>query len=143
MNSITSIAGVPEFELQSVHWKGIEYKFWCRVLTAKQAREIRELSIDKSSVNLIKAQQRPEHLVSACVYIDSDPDKETTKPVVEFVDDDGEHHEVVKAWTIKECAAIKDPLIQKLSKICDEVNKTNLLFGRKEEEEAEEDLGNS
>lgn len=139
---LSDIAATPDFELSYIHWKGTELKFWCRVLTAKNAREIRELSIDKTTVNLIKAQQRSEHLVSACVYIDVDPDSETTKPTIEFTDDEGEHHEVVRLWTVKECATIKDPLLQKIAKVCDEVNKTNMLFGDKNQEE-EEELGNS
>lgn len=124
MSDIRSISSAPEFEARSITWKGAEYHFFVRVLPAVTARKIRQSIFDKNNLSMIKAQERPELLVSNCIYV---PARDTdTREVIDYTDDDGDSHELVKAWTKKEVEAMKEPLLVKLTEVCDEVNKTRL-----------------
>ena len=135
MNDIRSISSTVDFEPRSIHWKGTEYHFFVRVLSAVVARKIRQSIFDKNSISMTKAQERPEHLVSACIYVPKG--ENDTREHVDFCDDDGQYHELVRAWTKKEVESMKEPLLVKLAEVCDEVNKTKL------NDEEKEELGNA
>jgi hypothetical protein len=132
MQSITSItATAPEFELCNVHWKGTEFSFWCKVLSAKEHRQATDYFSKDGTLDLGKYREQADAFVSMCVYVPAVDLPDSKRPTVSFTDSDGEQHEV-RQWLSKgEAGELKAALLDKLRT---EVEKINRL-------KSEEDLG--
>lgn len=130
MKSIASLShNQPEFELCTIHWKGTEFSFWCKVLTAKEHRQATDYFSKDGNLDLAKYREQADAFVSMCVYVDA-ASVEAKRPTVEFTDSDGESHEVKQWLTKSEAGELKAAL---LDKIRTEVEKVNRL-------KSEEDL---
>lgn len=132
MQSIAALNhNATEFELCSVHWKGTEFTFWCKVLSAKEHRQATDYFSKDGNLDLAKYREQADAFVSMCVYVEAAALPDSKRPVVEFVDSDGEAHEV-RQWLSKaEAGELKAAL---LDKIRTEVERINRL-------KVEEDLG--
>jgi hypothetical protein len=132
MQSITSITTASaEFELCKIHWKGTEFAFWCKVLSAKEHRRATDYFSKDGTLDLSKYREQADAFVSMCVYVPASDAPDSKRPTITFTDDDGEEHEV-RQWLSKgEAGELKAAL---LDKIRTEVEKVNQL-------KPEQDLG--
>lgn len=122
MKSLATLNNTPEFEICSVHWKGTEFSFWCKVLTAKEHRHVTDYFSKDGNVDLSKYREQADAFVSSCVYVDASSMPDSKRPVIEFTDSDGEKHEV-RQWLSKgEAGELKAALLDKIRTAVEKVN---------------------
>lgn len=124
MQSLTKITtNAPEFQMCSVHWKGTEFSFWCKVLSAKEHRAVTDYFNKDGSLDLNKYREQSDFFISQCVYVPATDLPDTKRPTVTFEDDDGEVHEVVQWLTKAEAAELKAALSDKIKVAVETVNR--------------------
>lgn len=124
MQSITSISkAAPEFELCTVHWKGTEFSFWCKVLSAKEHRTATDYFSKDGQLDLSKYREQADAFVSMCVYVPASDLPDSKRPTVTFTDSDGEQHEV-RQWLSKaEAGELKAALLDKIRTEVETINR--------------------
>lgn len=132
MKSLAALHNNLEFEPCSIHWKGSELHFWCKILSAKEHRQVTDYFSKDGSLDLSKYREQTDAFVSACVYLPKQDMPQTKRPAVDFVDDDGEQHELVQWVTKGEAGELKAALADKIKREIERVNSLKL----------DEDLGN-
>lgn len=133
MKSLTAIhTNAPEFQACSVHWKGTEFHFWCKVLSAREHRAVTDYFNKDGSLDLNKYREQSDFFISQCAYVPATDLPDTKRTTVTFTDDDGEQHEVVQWLTKAEAAELKAALADKIKT---EIEKVNRL-------KVDEELGN-
>ena len=135
MKSIASIINAPEFQACTIHWKGVEFSFWCKVLSSKEHREVTNNFGKDGALDLSKYREQTDAFIARCVYVPATEMADSKRPVVEFTDDDGESHEVIQWVTRPEASELKAALADKIKVEIETVNR--LKVGT----EQDEDLG--
>lgn len=136
---MTSIANLNandyQFEPCSITWKGQEFSFWSKVLSAAEHRKVTDYFDKTGSLDLSKYREMADQMIAACVYVPSEALPDTKKQRIEFTDDDGDTHELVKWISPTEASGLKAALQQKIKS---EVERVNRLT-----EEDQKELGKS
>ena len=123
MKSLANITNAPEFQPCSIHWKGTEFSFWCKVLSAKEHRTVTDYFTREGNLDLSKYREQSDAFISVCAYLPADHMPDSKRPRIEFVDDDGEAHEVVQWVTKAEAAELKASLADKIKTEIEKVNR--------------------
>lgn len=133
MKSLTAIhTNAPEFQVCNVHWKGSEFSFWCKVLSAKEHRAVTDYFNKDGTLDLNKYREQSDFFISQCVYVPASDLPDSKRPTVAFEDDDGEMHEVVQWVTKAEAAELKAALADKIKTAIEQINRLKV----------DEELGN-
>jgi len=122
MKSLAAVQSQPEFQVCSVHWKGSELQFWCKILSAKEHRTVTDYFTKEGSLDLVKYREMTDAFIAQCVYLEKTEVPDTKRPVVEFVDDDGEGHELVQWVTKAQAGDLKAALADKIKREIERVN---------------------
>jgi hypothetical protein len=122
MQSLASLTNKVEFEACSVKWKGQELHFWCKVLSAREHRQVTDYFSKEGTLDLAKYREMTDAMVSQCVYLDRTEMSNSKRTPVEFVDADGESHELVQWVTKSEAGDLKASLADALKKEIETVN---------------------
>ena len=132
MQSLAQLQTTPEFQPVSVKWKGKELWFWCKILSAKEHRQVTDYFGKDGQLDLSKYREMTDAFISQCVYIEKTDNPDSKRTVIEFVDDDGESHELIQWVTKAEAGELKAALADRIKKQIETVNSLKV----------DDDLGN-
>ena len=96
MQSLAAIKSSPEFQAVSITWKGKELSFWCKILSAKEHRQVTDYFSKDGQLDLNQYREQTDAFISQCVYLEKSDMPDSKRTVVEWTDDDGEAHELVQ-----------------------------------------------
>jgi hypothetical protein len=122
MASLAQINSAPEFQAVTITWKGKDLSFWCKILSAKEHRQVTDYFGKDGQLDLNKYREQTDAFISQCVYLEKADMPNTKRTVVEWVDDDGEAHELVQWVTKAEAGDLKASLADKIKKEIETVN---------------------
>lgn len=122
MSSLAQIKSSPEFQAVTITWKGKDLSFWCKILSAKEHRQVTDYFGKDGQLDLNKYREQTDAFISQCVYVSKSDTPDTKRTIVEWSDDDGEAHELVQLFTKAEAGDLKASLADKIKKEIESVN---------------------
>jgi hypothetical protein len=122
MQTLAQLQTSPEFKAVSVTWKGNELWFWCKVLSAKEHRQVTDYFGKDGQLDLNKYREMTDAFIAQCVYLEKTEMPDTKRTVVNFTDEDGEAHELVQWVTKAEAGELKASLADRIKRQIETVN---------------------
>lgn len=122
MSSLAQIKSSPEFQAVTITFKGKDLSFWCKILSAKEHRQVTDYFGKDGQLDLNKYREQTDAFISQCVYVSKSDTPDTKRTIVEWSDDDGEAHELVQLFTKAEAGDLKASLADKIKKEIESVN---------------------